>query len=248
MAISNSGFKRKRRKSNTKRKATSRKRAKFRAAKRPGMRKNVATVLSHNTGLLAPTKTVNMRYTQTVAIGGGTGVQTHMLTPNSIFDPDVSGGGHQPRGHDQMAAYYDKYRVLSCKVKITFVPKFANSAGVGPTLVWCIPVDSVPEANLIDQNGVMERFPGFYKIMVDQSKPQIIEYDWKGASWFDKSDWGSEFTQSFFGANPSKTAKISFGSVNLEDSLIINQNALLLANIDLTYKVRLLDPKPVEIS
>jgi hypothetical protein len=52
----------------------------------------------------------------------------HTLTPsaglasdyvynlNSIFDPDVTGVGHQPRGRDNWAVFYNRYRVDSCKV------------------------------------------------------------------------------------------------------------------------------------
>lgn len=39
---------------------------------------------------------------------------------NSIFDPDYTGGGHQPRGHDQWSQYYKYYRVTSCDVKAAF--------------------------------------------------------------------------------------------------------------------------------
>lgn len=37
---------------------------------------------------------------------------------NSVFDPDLSGGGHQPMGRDQLAALYSRYRVDKVKVKV----------------------------------------------------------------------------------------------------------------------------------
>ncbi len=39
---------------------------------------------------------------------------------NSIFDPDASVGGHQPYGYDQMAALYNRYRVLKARWHIEF--------------------------------------------------------------------------------------------------------------------------------
>lgn len=39
---------------------------------------------------------------------------------NSVFDPNVTGVGHQPRGHDQWATLYRRYLVHGCKYKIDF--------------------------------------------------------------------------------------------------------------------------------
>lgn len=36
----------------------------------------------------------------------------------SIFDPDFTGVGHQPMGHDQWATLYGRYRVLGCSYEI----------------------------------------------------------------------------------------------------------------------------------
>lgn len=38
---------------------------------------------------------------------------------NSMFDPDRTGVGHQPMGFDQVAAFYENYRVVGCKIKVT---------------------------------------------------------------------------------------------------------------------------------
>lgn len=43
---------------------------------------------------------------------------------NSLYDPDYTGGGHQPRNFDQMSSIYAKYSVNAFKFKIiaTFIP------------------------------------------------------------------------------------------------------------------------------
>lgn len=38
---------------------------------------------------------------------------------NSLFDPDRAGVGHQPYGYDQLAALYNRYRVISTSYVIT---------------------------------------------------------------------------------------------------------------------------------
>ncbi len=45
---------------------------------------------------------------------------------NSIYDPDYTGGGDQPRFRDQLAEFYDSYQVLGAKVDIDFY--FANGS------------------------------------------------------------------------------------------------------------------------
>ncbi len=46
----------------------------------------------------------------------GFGIQAWNL--NSLFDPDAAVGGHQPRGFDQLAALYNRYRVYRVRWQI----------------------------------------------------------------------------------------------------------------------------------
>lgn len=39
---------------------------------------------------------------------------------NSLFDPNLTGTGHQPKGFDQLAALYNRYRVYRAKYRVTF--------------------------------------------------------------------------------------------------------------------------------
>lgn len=45
----------------------------------------------------------------------------------SVFDPDLSGLGHQPYGRDTLATFYEKYRVRSSYCRITSIPFTAGS-------------------------------------------------------------------------------------------------------------------------
>ncbi len=44
----------------------------------------------------------------------------HVMRANSCFDPDLSGGGHQPLGFDQMMLLYNKYTVLHSNITVDF--------------------------------------------------------------------------------------------------------------------------------
>jgi len=48
------------------------------------------------------------------------GIASHRYRCNSLFDPDETGIGHQPRGFDQWAALYNKYVVTKAKITVDF--------------------------------------------------------------------------------------------------------------------------------
>jgi hypothetical protein len=45
---------------------------------------------------------------------------SYQFRVNSIFDPNYTGTGHQPLGHDQWATFYNRYRVRKMTYRITF--------------------------------------------------------------------------------------------------------------------------------
>lgn len=47
---------------------------------------------------------------------------------NSLWDPNRTGVGHQPYGYDQLAALYNRYRVISCKYVLSAISDSANIA------------------------------------------------------------------------------------------------------------------------
>ncbi len=67
--------------------------------------------------LLGNKRMVKLRYATpqvlTVPINGN--INDVVIVANGCFDPEVSLGGHQPRGFDQMMQLYDHYTVLGSK-------------------------------------------------------------------------------------------------------------------------------------
>jgi len=76
---------------------------------------------SASIGFLDPHKYIRLKYTE-VFVGTLATVtaQNQIMRLNSIFDPDLTGTGHQPYGYDQLSALYNRYRVLKTSWKITF--------------------------------------------------------------------------------------------------------------------------------
>lgn len=87
-------------------------------------------------GLIVPDKLVTtMTYASQVQYTPGVAAEDRAFNLNSIFDPDLSGVGHQPMGRDQLANFYNRYRVTDCKWRIDH----ASQAGAGSILLVTIP-------------------------------------------------------------------------------------------------------------
>ncbi len=62
-----------------------------------------------------------LRYVDTYALVSTSGsVAKQVNCCNGIYDPDLTGVGHQPLYRDTFAAIYDQYAVVSTKIKATF--------------------------------------------------------------------------------------------------------------------------------
>lgn len=59
----------------------------------------------------------DMKYTETVAMNL-TNAYSYAFNLNSIFDPNRTGTGHQPYGHDTLASLYNRYRVVKCSYTV----------------------------------------------------------------------------------------------------------------------------------
>lgn len=67
------------------------------------------------------TKYVMLKYCQQISLSGTTGGIVgieHVFGLNCMYDPDLTGTGHQPMGFDQMMALYTRYRVYKADFKL----------------------------------------------------------------------------------------------------------------------------------
>lgn len=65
--------------------------------------------------------TVRLTYATSYTIGGSNIQFDKIMSGNGLYDPDISGTGHQPLGFDQWMAFYDRYRVLSSTCTVTTI-------------------------------------------------------------------------------------------------------------------------------
>lgn len=68
----------------------------------------------------AKSQVVSLHYTDLINVDAGASgvIGDYVFSCNGLFDPDSTGGGHQPYGFDQIAAQYGKYVVKSSRIKV----------------------------------------------------------------------------------------------------------------------------------
>jgi len=69
-------------------------------------------------------KLVRFRYAEEISLNpGNLGPTVAVFSANGMYDPNVSGAGHQPMGFDQNMAFYDHFRVIMSKIYVKYVSK-----------------------------------------------------------------------------------------------------------------------------
>lgn len=63
---------------------------------------------------------VKLNYVETISLDPGAGLAAdYVFSANGMYDPNISGIGHQPLGFDQWMTFYDHYTVVGSKISVT---------------------------------------------------------------------------------------------------------------------------------
>lgn len=86
-----------------------------------------------------------MDYQVTTTIGGP--VSYRHFRANSVYDPDLSGVGHQPRGFDQYIPFWNHFTVMSSHMDVKFFSRSASSVPVQTSMMLLGNINSLPPDN-----------------------------------------------------------------------------------------------------
>jgi len=167
--------------------------------------------------------TALLRYNETIEIAPTTGVSGHYLfRANSIFDPNFTGTGHQPYGHDTYQAIYNHYKVNYATIVI--VPVENDDGMIGCTITddstVNVSFDNCKEVKntvmkAMGANGTPEKIVQYY------NKNQVFEENADGCG-------------ANFGANPTEQA---FFDVWCAMKTATTTGVTFTLNISITYNV-----------
>lgn len=123
-----------------------------------------------------------LRYFQNDLLTSNSGsIVSTIFRMNSLFDPDVTGTGHQPLYFDRYAALYNNYRVLGSRITTTFSPTHENLGAVnGPYVIGMRKAKSV---NLLASSlvGIQEQNDTVVELINHNDMPQSLSMTYSPA-------------------------------------------------------------------
>lgn len=180
--------------------------------------------------------TVRMPYATKVSMPAATlgAASAYQFRLNSIFDPDYTGVGHQPGGHDQYAQIYETY----CVTGVSFNISFANDNDAPNIVGYYISdrEDVSSDAVVMVEQGINEwkhiagqdggpanaSFSGYVDL------PKLMGYSY--------NDYVTNPNyQTVFGVNPADVGYITLWGTNIASGSLGN----VYAFVELVYTVRL---------
>lgn len=112
-----------------------------------------------STPLFPPKYRCMLRYQTKFNLTSTTGaVATNVFSANGLYDPDITGTGHQPAGFDNMMLSYEHYTVTRSRCSAIFQ---ASTTNVYPTVAVSLRAGATPgtnaEQNIEDGNIAFDR-------------------------------------------------------------------------------------------
>lgn len=212
-------------------------RRKAAAAKRKMYKKKKTTTVNVNRALkpFAQKYITSMKYAESFQLSSMTNIQRFNL--NSIYDPNRTGTGHQPYGHDQLSPIYNRYRVLSCSYRIECYPVIAE--GVNAVQLTALPAnESVSPASV---SATREDPRCKYIVQTTGGGTKVLKGTVNIPSLMGRNSiqyTADDRYQAQFGSDPAELAILNLYSSNLIDGASPTINCI----ITLTYKVEVFDP------
>lgn len=156
-------------------------------------------------------------------------VSFNLFRANSIFDPNMSGVGHQPYGHDVYEQIYNHYRVLSatCTLRPT----------VGGNCIYGIALSDDTSVEL-DYDTVREMKTSRYASMMNNGGPLYGVTQYYGEK--QVFDGRTADTQALFGQNPADQQFFHIWKTEKDKNTNPSSTSFMLT---ITYTVRMSELK-----
>lgn len=165
---------------------------------------------------------------------------THVYRINSIHDPDFTGIGHQPLGHDEWSAFYEKYCVQGAKITCSFWST-SVTGDLAIANVGLATRDTSTVENNIDtliENGRCK-----YRTLHNSdgaNNVKTIVYKWSRKKWFKTGPYLVYPQMASFGDNPTELAFLHI----FVGPVISTQNlGGIYFKIQIDFIVKLLEPQ-----
>lgn len=155
-----------------------------------------------------PKYEVTLRYADQANItlsGLSTGNGQWLFSCNGLFDPNITGTGHQPMYFDQLMAIYDHYTVVRSRITVQFAYQTSTLSTVNPIQVALFIDDDTTPGTTSNINTATERGDASTGMaLTTQGVFTKLYKTWNAVTFFGKNPLANDNLQGTSSTNPSE--------------------------------------------
>jgi len=170
----------------------------FKRYRNPLLAAKIKTALTYNTNISLNPQADNL---------GSGGSNVWFFSVNNLYDPDVTGTGHQPMYFDNFAAVFNRYRVNWAQITVTVINHDVNTEAGGDTTLVTTPNYSYKLAIVADRD--VTDYPTTMNRMIEEGGPNV---KWR----FVAPSLVGTLPKLFHSASPHRLTQLSFGDDTLQ--------------------------------
>lgn len=185
-----------------------------------------------------------LRYSENITLSTDSagGIGTYAFAANSIYDPNVSGVGHQPLLHDQLAPFWTRYTVLGARITVKAVA--SSSSNAGGQLFGCVLDDNNslqgPSTTLIENGKGSYRW--INQNTATSTRASSLSVSFSAKKFFGKKNIiDDDFVSATFGASPANLAYFILWT----ETPNLASTSTLGVNVVIDYIVRCHEPQDI---
>lgn len=174
---------------------------------------------------------VRLKYHEALQVSGS--LIQYRYRVNSIYDPNMTGVGHQPYGHDTLLGMYRQYRVWSCRYTVTI-------GGGTPAAMLATEISPETLVTLgVDMGTICERPNAKWRLHANNTKTMIRGkcYIPAGLS-IPKSQYRTADYATLFGTNPTLPLYLYIWVQHHDASTVVSPSL----HVTLTFFTECFDP------
>lgn len=136
------------------------------------------------------------KYVEVVVRNPVTTMNNYLYSCNGMYDPNITGTGHQPMYFDQLTALYNHYTVIGSKISFKIIPTTAASSAI----FYCVSINDDSTVTPTSIQDMQEASSGKGTIIPAGSN----NVSYASLTWSAKKNWGkSLLSNTLFRGNSS---------------------------------------------
>lgn len=170
-----------------------------------------------------PDRLINkLKYVEQFSSVFAGGVLNQVYSANGLFDPNITGVGHQPLSYDQMTPLYERYTVLNSSCKVTMM--------TGTAAVGTLTVSLNDDPSTFSQISMREGPKSQNKVWSASNMAVVMTY-FNAEQFFGDNVENNTLYQGSSVSNPSEQA---YYSIRVDESSLGSSTVNFLVEIEYT--------------